>query len=222
MCLTCELDVIGKTIILVPRNGLTSSNFKLARHIIYRFIWGDRRDISWRRMILDKNEGGLRLRNPCLLFNVCMIRRIWSQETSLWINWVRDRYIKGKALEEIDSCQRDFPIWSDVLRGKELNRRFIVCRANYHLKSVMVDARPMMKCIYDRLKPRVDLDPYAKGIWSSLSTKMSICFWRLRWSKLICFNKLQQWGVSFLIFYILCNREEETTSHLLLNYPYSK
>lgn len=38
--------------------------------------------------------------------------------------------------------------------------------------------------IYETIRPTFDIDPLAKGIWYTKSSKMAITLWRLRWNRL--------------------------------------
>lgn len=61
------MSVDGQDAILVKGLWLLEGVLKTTRKIIYQFIWGGRRGMSWKSMLLPKVEGGLGLWDPVLL-----------------------------------------------------------------------------------------------------------------------------------------------------------
>lgn len=102
---------------------------KEARSIIYRFIWGTQWGMSWRRMVLTKEERGLGLRDPrflvkCLIWRVW---RIWKFGSSIWSHWMHRRYVKERGLSKIVSKSWDSPLWSSILGERKVIEKFIDC-----------------------------------------------------------------------------------------------
>lgn len=51
---------------------------KKARSIIYIFVWGNKKGVSWRHMSLCKEEGGLGLRDLFKEATACRIKHMWK------------------------------------------------------------------------------------------------------------------------------------------------
>lgn len=67
-----------------------------------------------------KIEGGrgLGLRDPKMLARSSMIQRIWriwTMVSSLWVKWMKSRYVKGRGLNEIEAKPRDSLLWTLTL-----------------------------------------------------------------------------------------------------------
>lgn len=95
---TSQFGKYWETSILVQRHAFPTEVLKYTRKIIYKFIWGwHQRGMDWKKMVLPKEEaGGLRLRDPCFLAKITMLKwvyRIWTNGSrSIWIKWMRSRH----------------------------------------------------------------------------------------------------------------------------------
>lgn len=86
-------------------------------------MWGDVREMSWKRMVKPKEEGGLGLRDPKIIHlgsAVKRVCRIWQAEDSLWADWMQDRYVKGRNLNEIVHNSKDSPISGSVFHARDV------------------------------------------------------------------------------------------------------
>lgn len=65
-----------------------------------------------------KGKGGIGLRDPGLLNNVTSFKRkarLWTFDASIWIKWVRLRYIKNQELASITQGIGDSQAWKNIL-----------------------------------------------------------------------------------------------------------
>lgn len=79
--------------------------------------------MSWMRMGLPKNEGGLSIWDPILLARVlivCSALQIWLDDYLIWLNWMRLKDVCGAALGDLLLChnQSRFEIDNE---GEEFN-----------------------------------------------------------------------------------------------------
>lgn len=116
---------------------------------------------------------------------------------------MRCRYFRDRGLCDIVCWNRDSPMWAITLHQKKIIEKYIVCGPNYTLRITILELRHTVD-IWHRLKFLAVMGLYASGIWCNISSKVSICLWRLRWSRFICFQKLQLWGVEYPcdVFYV--------------------
>lgn len=91
-----------------------------------------------------------------------------------------------------------------------------------NLTLAIAGLKPKVKLLNEKLGGTTIADPYVKGIWSTKSSKMSICIWKLRWSKLLYFNKMREWGMQYPIKCVMCDHSVESLGHLSLNCPYTR
>lgn len=67
--------------------------------MIYKFIWNEGQGMIWWRVVLPKLEGGLGLKDPCLLAKIFTIKRVLCLRivySSLWmVQWMHWKYIHG-------------------------------------------------------------------------------------------------------------------------------
>lgn len=90
-----------------------------ARKITYGFIRDEGRELAgdgWQR---KGSMGGIRLKDIRMMVVVTTIKRtirIWNSNKSLWAEWMRQKYVKGRALNCISSKYSQFLKWSSIVR----------------------------------------------------------------------------------------------------------
>lgn len=103
-----------------------------------------------------KEVGGLGLRDPKTLAKCMIIQRIWQIwmfKSSLWVIWMRCRYVKGRSLVEIKSRLGNSPLWTSSLQLKSMIEKCINYASNYALTMVIPDFKSTLGVIVGRILP---------------------------------------------------------------------
>lgn len=115
--------------------SLPKEVLKKATCIIMKLIWDGRSGASWPHMALPK-KGGMRLCDLCLINRMALIRcvqRLWSNENSVWISCMNNRYIKAWTFIDIAPKQIDLAAWKGILRQKASILKCFKCNVGYQL-----------------------------------------------------------------------------------------
>lgn len=112
--------------------ALPSSVHKKIQKLVYHFIWDGRKGIPWSQMALPKEEGGLGVRSLFMIALATPVRKAagLSEKHSVLSSWMQQRYIKGRALQDIkirptiDSSQ-----WKELMASKRGIETCLECRA---------------------------------------------------------------------------------------------
>lgn len=91
------------------------------RKLACKFIRDSRKGTLWPKMILSKKEGGLWVINtkPVNL-PIKRAAKFWERSPSILSTWIQKRYIKGKALSDIQvKPSQDSAQWKSLLSAKE-------------------------------------------------------------------------------------------------------
>lgn len=126
--------IYGQLLYWLQEFLLPEGIIKSIRSIIYRFVWNERRDVGWKIMARSMKEGGLGLWNPKILNTAEGIQRVirlWSSDESIWMHWIRLRYMKGDSLLEIQKEKGDSYIWRAILDIRCFIPPIASCDTNY-------------------------------------------------------------------------------------------
>lgn len=90
--------------------------------------------------------------------------RLWTNDQSIWCILMRQRYIKGRALEEINSGPNQSTL------------KCINCKRNYYNYEWCGkgEIRRQLIHVHKTLRIPAEEDDLAAGIWSCKASKMSI------------------------------------------------
>lgn len=163
---------------------------------MYSFNWDGQKGISWRQMFKSKPvHGGIGLWDIQTMVIVNTIKRtiqIWTFDQSIWIEWIRMRYVKGRyVLGGIERSTLNPPLWNDILKNQSAINTYVDCKSYYTIewkgKGLVLSAQ----YVYNTIQlPSVE-DPLARE-WNCCSSKMLVTLWLLRWNKLYIFDKLHE------------------------------
>lgn len=122
----------------------------------YHFLWSGKRE-----------EGGLGIRDFKTLNEAATIReatRSWEDGCSAWVEWVKQRYVKGRGLEEIESRQGDSTHWKAIIAAKPKIRKFISLGANGTYEWRGKGDKGTLRNIFNTVRRRREADEYSGGI----------------------------------------------------------
>lgn len=116
--------------------------------------------------------------------------RLWTCDASIWTKWMRERYIKGKGLYDINKRPNiDSTLWVGLLddRGEFMNH--MSCNPNYVFQWNGFGSDFSFKNAVETVWEKKD--NLAEGIWSNKIGKHAMMLWRTRWKESRC-NMRQQ------------------------------
>lgn len=167
---------------------LPKKMLKDIQSLAYNYIWGERRDFSWKVMTLPKGEGGLGLRDFRKLAIAASMRRVWRLwvcEDWVWTEWMRLRYIKGNALMDIVKRPNvDSTLWTGILDDRDLFCDYLKCGTNYDFLWAGHENEFSFKNAWETIRRRTEEDVLVVGIWSSRILKHATTLWRARWNRI--------------------------------------
>lgn len=87
---------------------------------------------GWMRRASHGGEwSSLRRREGLVSRTLKKVIHVWSADESLWVLWMRNRYIGGRSLIEIEGRNNDSPVWREILRDRELFSTCATCEAKW-------------------------------------------------------------------------------------------
>jgi len=86
-------------------------------------------------MALPKKEGGIRVRDFFATNTTGLVKRAvkcWSPNNSIFTDWIKIRYIKGKGVDDIRFRPNiDSHMWKTILANRETINSCIKCLSNH-------------------------------------------------------------------------------------------
>lgn len=126
------------------------------------------------------------MRNLPIITKVVDVKRsanFWSIGPSILADWIKNRYIRGQALDIIQVRPNvDSAIWKHILVQKEAIMEVLGCGTNYILMWRKRNRNNKIGSIVQTIRPTSIKDPLTKGIWFHMPTKFPILLWRVRWA----------------------------------------
>lgn len=120
-----------------------------------------------------RDEGGMGVRDFNTIQSAAMVGktgRIWESE-GIWANWIRNHYVKEKALVDIGERYNDSPMWREVIKSKDGIQKCMECRANNEFRWKGAGNRANQGNIYETIRNKRSKDRWEKGIWTTLIRK---------------------------------------------------
>lgn len=176
-------------------------------------------------MAKPKENGGLGLRDIRMMAAVATIKRtlsIWSSDQSLWVTWMREKYVKERALNQIGFTSSQSPIWSSILWTTHLTKRCATCGPNYSLIWKGKGVIPNSQAIYESICLPSHKHPLVEGIWLTKSSKMATTLWWICWNRLHTFDRLRSWRIAIPNVCCLCGKADEMPNHLFIKCDFTK
>lgn len=136
-------------------------------------------------MALPKEEGGLGLRDfrtlLALAASMKRARKLWNYKSSIWAEWMRECYIMGNGLNDIEKRPSiDSALWAGLLDDRNKFNTYLICNPNYVFQWVGFGINFSFKNAVESVRKREDPDSLSKGIWSSKIGKHDMTLWRAR------------------------------------------
>lgn len=78
--------------------------------------------VKWCKICKPKEKGGLGIKDLRKL-NISLLAKWWwklENENGLWQDLVKQKYIKNKCLSQVKHRQNDSPVWSDLLKVRDV------------------------------------------------------------------------------------------------------
>ncbi|XP_071715051.1 uncharacterized protein [Rutidosis leptorrhynchoides] len=203
--------------------------------IIKGFLWnhGDsirgKAKVSWKVVCTPKNQGGLGLKPMQEWNNVLLIKQLWKlieKKESLWYNWVNLVKLKGKSIWEIEDKQSDSWGWKQLLLLRDKVRNHVAEDIDGSVKWITNKGN---KVPYKTSQAWVDLTastitvPWHHVVWfPQANPKHAFIMWLAVKERLTTHDKLMKWYPSKSFKCALCDKEEDSISHLFFECEFSK
>lgn len=90
---------------------------------------------------------------------------LWTFEESIWTEWMRERYINGRSLNEIDRRSNiDSTLWAGIIDNRRKFNNILICDSNYVCHWVGTSTEFSFKNVVESIRARKDQDNYTKGV----------------------------------------------------------
>lgn len=102
-----------------------------------KFLWSGSADlpkqskVSWRKVCLPKEEGGLGLKDLRTWNKIYGLKLIWnlfSKSGSLWVAWCRNHKLKRKCFWRLSSNSPGSAMWKQLLKLRNTAKQFLSCK----------------------------------------------------------------------------------------------
>lgn len=130
---------------------------------------------------------------------------------SILINWIQNRYIKGKALINIQIPNSTYShFWKYVMVGRLIANNLLVCGTNYTILWRNGVPNKRLAAICEEIRDECHKDSLDEGICAQNPTKFSISLWRIKFDILLfsiilkaCYNTAPKnpWMSVFPVFF---------------------
>lgn len=120
----------------------------------------------WWCMILQKIEGVLGLRDPCLIVRVCSIKcliRLWTKEKLFFVQWMRRLTFRGENWKTSSGGTTTLLYGVASYDTKSSIATYMSCDDNYALPWILLDFCPSLANIYNFYRPNAPADPFVHG-----------------------------------------------------------
>ena len=207
------------TILPIPA-GVKAKIVQLCRN----FLWSGscnshkRPLVSWKEIILPKEEGGLGIRDIKAWNKALISKTLWdiqAKKDSIWVQWVHQIYMSNSNFWEYNSKHGDSPLIKQIisLRDEIIAAEHNVEGALQRITQWQSDGEFHSKMAYEYFRPRRAKLAWTKMVWQSFITpKHSFILWLGMKEKLLTKDKLQE--VTEDIACPLCRAEAETIDHV--------
>ncbi|XP_074313864.1 uncharacterized protein LOC141649062 [Silene latifolia] len=211
-----------------------ASVFVLPKGVILRieaicrnFLWDGSAEyrrsplVAWDTICRPKQEGGLGLKNQ-ELWNIAMVGRLvdWvaTNKESLWVNWVKANYLKGRNWQEYIPTSNSSWVWRRICRVKQR------LAAGYVQGTWQVQPSGYTPAgCYEWLRGTQPTVEWSKAIWDNWSLpKHRFLGWLIAHNSLHTNSRLMRFGMDVDGQCVLCGLAEETQQHLFFACDYSR
>ncbi|XVF36663.1 hypothetical protein REPUB_Repub19eG0076600 [Reevesia pubescens] len=119
---------------------VTSEIDKLMRTFLWGGTTGNKKMhmISWEKVCLPKEQGGLGLRNTKTINQAFLAKLGWlilQDKESLWIEVMKKKYLKQKDFLSVEAKSSDSYTWKSILKGRNLVKQGIGKNVNNGLST---------------------------------------------------------------------------------------
>ncbi|XP_074306000.1 uncharacterized protein LOC141641228 [Silene latifolia] len=190
------------------------------------FLWDNSSDyrrvplVAWEKVSCTKEEGGLGIKDQETM-NKAMIGRLvhWIMEErdSIWVKWVHQNYLKGKAWLDYKHSVNFSWVWRRICKVKE------EMLPGYNDGTWNAQAKYTPAMGYEWLKDRRPAVTWSKWIWNEhVVPKHQFVWWLYAHGAMRTKDKLIKYGLENDDSCFLCNQAAESLDHLWCDCIYSK
>ncbi|XP_074318592.1 uncharacterized protein LOC141655409 [Silene latifolia] len=213
--------------VLSTLHSYWASMFVLPNGIISRieatcrnFLWDNSSDyrkvplVAWEKVCCTKEEGGLGIKDQETI-NKALIGRLvhWIMEErdSIWVNWVHQNYLKGKAWLDYKPSVNSSWVWRRICKVKE------EMLTGYNDGTWTAQAKYTPAMGYEWLKDWRPAVTWSKWIWNEhVVPKHQFVGWLYAHGAMRTKDKLIKYGLEIDDSCFLCNQAAESLDHLWL------
>lgn len=98
-----------------------------------------------------KENGGVGLKDVRTMTMIKGTIQIWMLDQSLWEEWMRMRYIKGRRLNDITKIHSQLPMCYAILRTFEITKKCVDCNQEYIFDWKGIGMTPTTTNIYNTI-----------------------------------------------------------------------
>ncbi|KAK6160826.1 hypothetical protein DH2020_004207 [Rehmannia glutinosa] len=195
---------------------------------IYRlcrtFLWGKKRPpISWHKICMPSDEGGLGIRNVYAWNKALLSKNLWNfhlKTDSLWVKWVHAFYLKRQSIWDWNPKKDDSTLLKRINDVKnELLRKFGNQNAVIANLLAFSNHKGLISSkIYDIFRDHGEKNFWKAAVWKSfIPPKYSFCAWMAFNDRLATINNLTYTDINPMCK--LCSQQLESAPHLFFTCP---
>lgn len=147
--------------------------------------------------------------------------RMWERE-GIWSSWMSKRYIKERALGDIQQRQGDSVNWKSTLRHRDQIQKCVILGPQCSKRWIGKGTSNSLRNAARTISLEYPKDEMAKGIWANKIIKVALNLWRIRRKNLPTKDRLISREMIIEGDCLLCNGEQESIDHLFFQCDFSK
>ncbi|XP_074265980.1 uncharacterized protein LOC141588437 [Silene latifolia] len=220
-------------VVLSSLHSYWASMFIIPKGVISRieatcmnFLWDNSADyrrvplVAWDKLCSLKQEGGLGLKDQEAM-NKAMIGRLvhWiiEEKDSIWVQWVKKNYLKGKDWLEYKPTPKSTWVWRRICKVKE------EMLPGYTTSTWTAQSTYSPAACYKWLKGRKPTVTWYKWLWNEhVIPKHQFIGWLYAHGAFRTKDKLIKYGLDVDDRCLLCEQDTECIDHLLCECVYSR